>query len=135
MYILKYEKFTNENNNFHNKAYINNFINDFGFFITLNISQVSKYGIDINSTNELNTMLQNIRKPIINGMSYVDIVKDVNVLYNKPKLLSALLGKMREFLLYIEPRISLYVKECDYKNKWLSKIEELKSRYKNIVTT
>ena len=117
-----------------NKNYVNAFLLDFGYLITLNLSQVTKMGIDSNSTNELNNMMLNLRKPIINGLNYTELIKDTNSLYNKPKLLSALLNKIREFLIYIELRISKFVKDCEYKTKWLEKIEDLKSRYKNIIS-
>lgn len=117
-----------------NKDYVNNFLNDFGFLITLNLSQVTKMGIDSNSTNELTNMMMNLRKPIINGLNYIELTKDTNSLYSKPKLLSEILNKIREFLIYIEPRINKFVKDSEYKTKWLEKIEDLKNRYKNIVS-
>jgi len=117
-----------------NKDYVNNFLNDFGFLITLNLSQVTKMGIDSNSTNELTNMMMNLRKPIINGLNYIELTKDTNSLYSKPKLLSEILNKIREFLIYIEPRLNKFVKDSEYKTKWLEKIEDLKNRYKNIVS-
>jgi len=117
-----------------NRNYVNNFLNDFGFLITLNLSQVTKMGIDQNSTNELITMMSNLRKPIINGLNYIELTKDTNELYNKPRLLSELLNKIREFLIYIEPRIKKFVKEGEYKTKWLEKINDLKERYKYIIS-
>ena len=136
--IKNWEQFLNEdklNENIDiNRNYVNNFLNDFGFLITLNLSHVTKMGIDSNSTTELNTMMSNLRKPIINGLNYFELIKDVNTLYNKPKLLSELLNKVREFLIYIEPRIVKFVKESEFKNKWLEKIEDLKTRYKNIIS-
>lgn len=116
-----------------NKDYVNEFLNDFGFLITLNLSQVTKMGIDSNSTNELNNMMINLRKPIINGLNYIELTKDTNSLYKKPKLLSEILNKIREFLIYIEPRIVKFVKDNEYKTKWLEKIKSLKNRYKNLI--
>jgi hypothetical protein len=127
------EEKLNENTGI-NRNYVNNFLSDFGMFITLNLSQVTKIGIDSNSTNELNNMMFNLRKPIINGMNYSELIKDVNILYNNPKLLSALLNKIREFLIYIEPRIDKFVKDSEYKTKWLEKIQDFKTRYKNIIS-
>lgn len=129
--IKKYNDFLKESVN---KNIMNDFINDFGFFITLNLSQITKNGIDENSTKELSLMMSNLRKPIINGKTFTELITDVNNLYNNPKLLSAFLGKIREFLIYIEPRINKFVKDCDYKNKWLEKISNLKDRYKQIVS-
>lgn len=136
--VKNFGKFINENKLNEgieiNKDYVNNFLNDFGFLITLNLSQVTKMGIDSNSTNELTNMMMNLRKPIINGLNYIELTKDTNSLYSKPKLLSELLNKIREFLIYIEPRINKFVKDSEYKTKWLEKIEDLKNRYKNIVS-
>ena len=136
--IKNWKQFLNENKLNEgieiNKDYVNNFLNDFGFLITLNLSQVTKMGIDSNSTNELTNMMMNLRKPIINGLNYIELTKDTNSLYNKPKLLSEILNKIREFLIYIEPRISKFVKDSEYKIKWLEKIEDLKNRYKNIIS-
>ena len=136
--IKNWKQFLNENKLNEgieiNKDYVNNFLNDFGFLITLNLSQVTKMGIDSNSTNELTNMMMNLRKPIINGLNYIELTKDTNSLYNKPKLLSEILNKIREFLIYIEPRISKFVKDSEYKIKWLEKIEDLKNRCKNIIS-
>ena len=136
--IKNWKQFLNENKLNEgieiNKDYVNNFLNDFGFLITLNLSQVTKMGIDSNSTNELTNMMMNLRKPIINGLNYIELTKDTNSLYNKPKLLSEILNKIREFLIYIEPRRSKLVKDSVYKIKWLEKIEDLKNRYKNIIS-
>jgi len=113
---------------------VNEFINEFGFFITMNLSQVTKMGIDNTSTVELTNMMNSLRKPIINGMTYIDIIKDINKVYDNPKLLSEFLNKIREFLLYVEPRIAKFVKECETKRKWLDKISLLKSRYRIIIS-
>lgn len=112
---------------------ISDLINDFGFFLTLNLSQVTKMGVDSTATNELNDMMSNIRKPIINGMSFIEITKDVNSIYSNPRLTSALLNKIREFILYIEPRIKKFVIDCDFKNNWLTKINKFKQNYSDII--
>ena len=100
----------------------------------MNLSQVTKMGIDNTSTVELTNMMNSLRKPIINGMTYIDIIKDINKVYDNPKLLSEFLNKIREFLLYVEPRIAKFVKECETKRKWLDKISLLKSRYRIIIS-
>ena len=50
--IKNWKQFLNENKLNEgieiNKDYVNNFLNDFGFLITLNLSQVTKMGIDSN---------------------------------------------------------------------------------------
>ena len=95
--VKNFKQFINENELNEgieiNKDYVNNFLNDFGFLITLNLSQVTKMGIDSNSTNELTNMMMNLRKPIINGLNYIELTKDTNSLYGKPKLLSEILRR------------------------------------------
>ena len=116
-----------------NRKYVNEFLTDFGFFITLNLSQVTKMGIDEISNNELNQMMVNIRKPIINGKSYVELIKDINTIYDIPRLVSEIVNKVREFLTYIEPRIIKFVSPSESKDNWLDKINNFKERYKIII--
>ncbi len=110
-----------------------NLLNDFGMLASLNLSQVTKMGRDEAATKELVTMMQNLRKPIINGQTYFDLIKDVNTIINQPKMLSAVLGKIREFLIYIEPRIQQFVVDGDHKTNWLGKIANLKSIYRSVI--
>ncbi len=116
-----------------NRKYVNEFLSDFGFFITLNLSQVTKMGIDETSNNELNQMMLNLRKPIINGKSYVELIKDINTIYDNPRLVSEIVNKVREFLNYIEPRIIRFVSQSESKDNWLDKINNFKERYKIII--
>ena len=116
-----------------NRKYVNEFLTDFGFFITLNLSQVTKMGIDVTSSNELNQMMLNLRKPIINGKSYVELIKDINTIYDIPRLVSEIVNKVREFLTYIEPRIIKFVSPSESKDNWLDKINNFKERYKIII--
>jgi hypothetical protein len=116
------------------RKFMNEFLYDFGLFITLNLSQVTKMGIDENATKELVLMSQRLRQPLINGMNYSEITKDVNSIYKNPKMTSALVNQIRNLLTYIEPRIQKFVKECDYKKNWLSKINKFKENYKIIIS-
>jgi hypothetical protein len=109
-------------------------INDFGMLISLNFSQITKMGKDQTSTDELIQMMENLRKPIINGQTYFDLVKDVNSIIANPKMLSALMGKIREFLMYVEPRVEQFVIDNEYKTKWLEKINRLKELYKIVIS-
>lgn len=124
-----------ENNIFEsvNKNDLTTFIFDFGIFITLNLSQVTKMGIDENATKELISMMRNLREPLINGKSYKELTTDINYLIQNPKLLSALLDQIRKLLIYIEPRIIKFVKEDEFKSNWLSKIKNFKDRYRIII--
>ena len=67
------------NENLNKRDSLNNLLLNFGFLTTLGFSQITKMGKDEEATNELTLMMQNIRKPIINGMPYVELVKDIKI--------------------------------------------------------
>jgi hypothetical protein len=123
-----------------NAEFVKNFLTDFGILLSLNFSQITKIGKDESATNELKAMMQHISKPIINGKNYFEIIKDINAIPNKPKLLSAILSQVKALLEYVEPRIQQFVKDgpaengVDYKSAWLERISKLKEKYKTIVT-
>ena len=123
------------------KTFIKDFLTDFGTLISLNFSQITKVGKDVDATNELTLMMQQLRKPIINGQTYFDFLKDnINTVSNNPKLLSTLLGIVRDYLIYIEPRVIKFVTDepasngINYKESWLKRIEKIKNDYKLIVS-
>lgn len=115
------------------KTSVINLLNDFGMLISLNFSQITKMGKDEAATKELVMMMQNLRKPIINGQTYFDLIKDINPIIGQPKMLSAVLGKIREFLMYIEPRVQRFVIDGEYKTKWMEKIKNLKNLYLSVI--
>ena len=90
-------------------------------------------GKDEEATKELTLMMQNIRKPIINGITYVKLIENINELVKNPKLLSAVVNKVREFLIYIKPRVEKYVQDGDVKTNWLGKIEALEKSYMEVI--
>jgi hypothetical protein len=117
-----------------NKKFIDDFMFDFGMLITMGFSQITKMGIDQTATDELSSMMKRLREPLINGKTYAQLIDNLSLLYNNPKMLSSFIGQIRELLLYIEPRVKNYVKDCDVKDNWLSKIDKFKERYKQIVS-
>jgi hypothetical protein len=50
-------------------------------------------------------------------------------------MLSAVFTQIRAMLIYLEPRLNKFVKDSDLKTAWLNKLDDLKKRYTNIVTT
>lgn len=123
------------------KTFVKDFLTDFGTLISLNFSQITKMGKDSDATNELTLMMQQLRKPIINGQTYFDFIKDnINTVSNSPKLLSTILGIVRDYLIYIEPRVKKFVTDepasngVNYKESWLKRIEKIKNDYKLIVS-
>jgi hypothetical protein len=124
-----------------NKTFVKDFLTDFATLISLNFSQITKMGKDVDATKELTFMMQQLRKPIINGQTYFEFLKDnINTVPNNPKLLSSMLGIVRDFLIYIEPRVKQFVTDepasngVNYKEGWLKRIEKIKNDYKLIVT-
>jgi len=122
------------------KTFVKDFLTDFGTLISLNFSQITKMGKDVDSTNELTDMMKQLRSPIINGQTYFDFLKDnINTIPNNPKLLSTLLGIVRDYLIYIEPRVKKFVTDepasngINYKEAWLKRIEKIKNDYKSII--
>lgn len=116
-----------------NKNEIIDFFNDFGFFITLNLSKVGTYAIDNNSKTELLNMQQSLRNPLINGKNYTELLNDINTIIKNPKYLSSLLSQVKGLIEYIEPRINKYVIDNEYKKNWLDKIKKFKEKYIKII--
>lgn len=128
---MKYLKMFEEHSD---KQSVVSFLLDFGMFITMNLSKVENESKDSQSKNELTKMLYELRKPLINGESFTKLTSDINSIISNPKMLSGLFSQIRDLLTYIEPRIQKFVKDSDRKIIWLDKINNLKERYKNIVS-
>lgn len=109
------------------------FLNEFGFFISMNLSMIQNYSIDDDSKNQLKDMQSHLRKPIINGKSYTELFNDMNKIVTNPKFLSAMLLQIKLLIEYIEPRIKKFVVEGEIKDKWLNKIEKIKKDYIKII--
>ena len=109
------------------------FFLELNFFLSLNLSKVQQEAKDSDSLNELNTMMQNIRKPLINGKNIFDLAKEINTIVNNPKMLSAVLLQVRNLIEYVEPRVKRYVNDSEKKNIWLKKIDDFKTIYLKII--
>ena len=116
-----------------NRNEVVDFLNDFGFFISMNLSKITSYSSDNNNKKELEEMQKNIRKPLINGKTYTELLNDMNIIINNPKYLSTMLSQIKSLLEYIEPRVAKYVDNGEIKNKWLKRIDDLKRKYIKIV--
>ena len=122
---MKTYKQFNENN-ISLKQYME-FLNDIGFFITLNTSHLSQYVTDKNKSDEIQ---EQFRKPVINGFKFTDML--LNPIVENPKAIPHILNYVKQLLEYIEPRFQKYLTE-DGKIKYLPKIEKLKERYIKLV--
>lgn len=132
--MKNWKEFNNQINESANKKFIEEFMLDFGFFITLNLAKCVDLAVDESAKQELTNMMRNFRKPIINGLSYTELIEDINGVCRNPKMLSEILNKIREYLIYIEPRINTFIKDSDFKTNWLDKIKTFKNKYKTIIS-
>jgi hypothetical protein len=105
--------------------------NDFGFFISFNLSKVSIFAVDKNAATELLAMQQRFRQSAINGKTFSDAVGDAQIM-NDPKGRAAMLKWIHSMLLYIEPRIHRFVNDAG-KQLWLPRLEKLKKEYTDLV--
>jgi hypothetical protein len=103
------------------------FLNDIGFFITLNTSHLSQYFTDTTKSDEIQTQF---RKPVINGLKFTDML--LNPIAKNPKAIPLILNYIKQLLEYIEPRFQRYLTK-EGKIKYLPKIQKLKDRYINLV--
>lgn len=125
MKVKRYNEYINESID----STVSTFLLDFGMFITMNLVKSESLAIDENAKRELSLMLSNIRKPIINGMSYSELLNNMEAMRN-PKIINGLFKQVDSMIKFIEPRIERFVKESENKTFWLKKISELKDRYK-----
>lgn len=114
------------------KSDVMSFLNDFGFFITLNLAKVSSMAKGDTERVELSKMLNKLNSPILNGKKYSEIINDDSMIKN-PKVLSGLFSQIKRIIEYIEPRIERYVVNNEIKSKWIEKLDRFKNQYKNLV--
>lgn len=104
------------------------FLTDFGFFITLNISKLSSYANSTNSSEELNKILKEFRSPKVFGQKYSDYISNNLSHVRSPEVISKLLKYIHDSLIYIEPRLNRYLSD-DGKSIFLPRLNKLKERY------
>jgi hypothetical protein len=74
-YLKEYKIFESAN-----RKFINDFIFDFGMFITMGFSQISKMCVDQKATDELGAMMKRLREPLINGKKYAELTDNLSLL-------------------------------------------------------
>jgi len=119
-------KFTLFEQNIDLKEYMN-FINDVGMFITLNTSHLNQYALDKDAITEIQ---QQFRKPVINGLTYVQLINDS--LVKNPKAIPHILNWIKQLFEYVEPRFQKYLNE-DGKKKFLGRLQTLKNSYIKLI--
>jgi hypothetical protein len=127
---MRFIKSFNENNKISDWE---DFLSDFGFFITLNISKLASYGNSSDSSTELSNILKEFRSPKIFGQKYSDYISNNLSQVRNPEVISKLLNYIRESLIYIEPRLDKYLTD-EGKSIFLPRLNKLKERYKQQVS-
>jgi hypothetical protein len=113
---------------------VKEFLTDFGWLISMNFSQIQQQAVDDDARKQLVLMMAELRKPILNGKKYSDFISDnFAEIPRNPKLLSAVLGIVRDYLVYMKPRIERFVMDGERKVYWLKKIDELGDTYRRII--
>jgi hypothetical protein len=102
-----------------------------GYFMSLNTVKIQQDAVDGNAQQELANMQQQFRKPILNGMSFFDVNRDVKLSKN-PKVAPILLKYVYDMLGYIEPRIKKYIKP-EQQGKYLDRLDQIKNDYRAAV--
>lgn len=108
------------------KTYID-FMHDVGLFLTLNTSHLHQYAKDKVIINEIQ---QQFRKPVINGLTFTQLLNDPII--KNPKTIPHILNWIKLLFEYVEPRFQKYLDE-NGKGKFLTRLENLKNKYTQIV--
>ncbi len=127
---MRFIKSFNENNKISDWE---DFLSDFGFFITLNISKLASYANSADSSVELTNILKEFRSPKVFGQKYSDYISNNLSQARKPEVISKLLKYVHDSLVYVEPRLKKYLTD-EGKSIFLPRVNKLKERYKQQVS-
>ncbi len=105
-------------------------INDFGYFITLNASKLEHQVIPGKEV-ELKELREALRKPLINGLNYTDFLSQHHAQLNTPEVSTALVRQIYNFLVFIEPRLSIFKPG----SPWVTRFETVKQKYADLVNS
>ncbi len=103
-------------------------VNDFGVFITMNAMKLDQQILPGKEV-ELAELRSNLRKPIINGMNYSEFTFQNSTKLTDPTISSALITKIYEFLIYIEPRLVIFQPN----SMWVTRFNTIKQKYTELV--
>lgn len=108
-------------------------LNEVMWFTTLNTAKLNTYGKDDASNKELEAMMVQFRKPILNGKKIGDLMSEVNLITVKnPKVIPHLLKWTYQFLQYVSPRIDKYCNDQG-KSMFKKRIQTIADAYKKAV--
>ena len=108
-------------------------LNELAWFMTLNTAKLNSYAKDQASGKELEGMMAQFRKPILNGKTITDLMGELHLVTVKnPKVIPHLLKWTYQFLQYVSPRIDRF---CDDTGKQMfsKRIKTISDLYKKVV--
>ncbi len=103
-------------------------INDFGVFISLNAVALDTQIIP-GKEKELLELRQVLRKPVINGQTFTEFLSNNHQSLTKPQVAEALISQIYNFLLYIEPGLSIFTTDA----AWPKRFNVIKEKYSKLV--
>jgi len=108
-------------------------LNELAWFMTLNTAKLNSYAKDQASQKELEDMMAQFRKPILNGKKIGDLMSEVNLITVKnPKVIPHLLKWTYQFLQYVSPRIDKYCNDQG-KSMFKKRIQTIADTYRKAV--
>jgi len=115
------------------KGYID-MLNEVAFFVTLNTAKLNTYGKDSASTKELEDMMKQFRKPVLNGKTLTDLLGEIGLSTVKnPKVIPHLLKWTYQFLQYVSPRIDKFCNEQG-KQMFSKRLKQISDQYRKVVS-
>ena len=151
--VNKFENLFDKEEMFRNMNYINEIVDvskkidrktvvdlifDAGFLFSFGFSKISSYAINDNAKDEIKKMMGIInRQPLLNGMTYFDVIDNISKVVDKVPLTIAILRQLEKLIDYARPRIKLYIVDNDDLNRkenWLKRLDILKERCVDILS-
>ena len=109
-----------------------NLLNDVAMFITLNTAMIQQYAIDDEAKMHLRTMQKELKGPMLNGQSFVEI-HSKPLIYKMKNVIPIILRYIYNLIKYVEPRLKLYI-QPNHLSKFVDRLENIKTQYREQVS-
>lgn len=110
---------------------------DIGFLFSFGFSKITSFAVNDSGSEELKKMMDVIQKqPLLNGMTYFDVIDNITKVTDKVPLTIAMLNQASKLIDYVRPRIKRYVVDYDNLNRkenWLTRLSILNDRCNNLL--
>ncbi len=104
-----------------------NLLDEVAMFITLNTSMIQQYATDDNAKQQLKEMQVNLRNPVLNGMSFVELHSKPNV-YKMKNVIPFVLRYIYNLIKYVEPRLQRFI-QPNHLSKFQNRLNQIKKLY------